>query len=235
MPRRPRDYLPGVPAHVIQRGNNRTPCFFTPEDYRFYKECLGEACRRHGVELYAYVLMTNHTHLLMAPTGGDGISRVMQSLGRRYVQHVNRIHARTGTLWEGRHRASLVEAEAYLLACYRYIELNPVRAGMVEHPAEYRWSSYRSHACGEPDDLLSPHPLYLALGGDGDRHQHYRALFPSGVPPAELEAIRLATRFSVPLGNDRFRRHVETSLGRPTGHAGRGRPRHPKGSGAGKR
>ena len=129
-------YLAGVPAHVIQRGNNRDACFFHEDDYRFYRQCLAEACRRYGVDLHAYVLMTNHTHLLMTPACPEGISRVMQSLGRRFVQYMNKTYRRTGTLWESRHKASLVDAERYLLACYRYIELNPVRAGMVEHPAD---------------------------------------------------------------------------------------------------
>ncbi len=153
MPRKPRMYLPGVPCHVIQRGNNQQACFFTEQGYHFYLECLTDACHRYGVSVAAYVLMTNHVHLLMTPEEKDGISRVMQSLGRRYVQYVNKACRRSGTLWEGRHKASLIDAEDYLLRCYRYIEFNPVAAGMVEHPADYPWSSYRHNAPTLVSDL----------------------------------------------------------------------------------
>ena len=143
MPRKQRPYLPGVPCHIISRGNNREACFYSDDDYLFYLECLADACKRYQVALHSYVLMTNHVHLLMTPATGTGLSQVMQSVGRRYVQYVNINYKRSGTLWEGRHKASLVDAKYYLLACYRYIELNPVRANMVAHPADYRWSSYR--------------------------------------------------------------------------------------------
>jgi len=128
MPRKPRMYIGGLPCHVIQRGNNRDACFYSDQDYQFYLYQLGEVCRRYSVQLHAYVLMTNHSHLLMTPKDEWGISRVMQSLGRCYVQYINKTYRRTGTLWEGRHKSSLVDADRYLLACYRYIELNPVRA-----------------------------------------------------------------------------------------------------------
>ena len=134
-------YLPGVPSHVVQRGNDRQACFFEQENHLFYLDCLGQACRRYEVVLHAYVLMTNHVHLLMTPVTELGISRVMQLVGNRYVQYINKSYRRTGTLWEGRHKASLIDAERYLLTCYRYIELNPVRAGMVMHPGDYAWSS----------------------------------------------------------------------------------------------
>ncbi|WP_208738801.1 transposase [Phytopseudomonas daroniae] len=155
MPRKQRMYLPGVPAHVVQRGNNRSACFFHDEDYQFYLTVLGDALKRYRVQLHAYVLMTNHVHLLMTPESETGISRVMQHLGRMYVLYVNRIYRRSGTLWEGRHKASLINADEYLLTCYRYIEMNPVRAGMVEAPEEYRWSSYRWHGWGKADSLIS--------------------------------------------------------------------------------
>ncbi|MGI0034916.1 MAG: transposase [Nitrososphaera sp.] len=141
MPRKPRMYLAGQPCHVVQRGNNRCATFFDDVDYRHYVGCLKEATGCYRVSLHAYVLITNHVHLLMTPSDEFGVSRVMQSLGRRYVQYINHQFRRTGTLWEGRHKASLVQAEHYLLTCYRYIELNPVRAGMVSHPGEYRWST----------------------------------------------------------------------------------------------
>ena len=142
MPRKQRMYLPGVPAHVVQRGNNRDACFFHEDDYRYYLAVLADELKRYRVSLHAYVLMTNHVHLLMTPTDETGISRVMQHVGRTYVLYINRTYRRTGTLWEGRHKASLVNAAEYLLSCYRDIELNPVRAGMVETPEAYPWSSY---------------------------------------------------------------------------------------------
>lgn len=218
MPRKPRMYLAGVPAHVIQRGNNRNACFFHEDDNRFFLQCLGNACERNRVALHAYVLMTNHTHLLMTPERADGISRVMQSVGRRYVQYINKTYRRTGTLWESRHKASLVDAENYLLACYRYIELNPVRAGMVAHPGEYRWSSYRAHAYGESSPMLTAHPVFRALATNPEqRADAYRELFHVDLDAKLLHEIRQSSTFSTPLGNDRFRKQVEWVLARAKG------------------
>jgi len=163
MPRKPRMYLAGVPCHVVQRGNNRDACFFTDDDYRFYLDVLADACRRYRVDVHAYVLMTNHVHLLLTPRAVDGVSRVMQSLGRRYVQYVNRTYRRCGTLWESRYKASLVDADRYLMALYRYIELNPVAAGMQSHPGDYPWSSFRCNAWGRLNHLICPHSLFLGL------------------------------------------------------------------------
>jgi len=148
MARHPRFILPGQPQHVIQRGNNRDVIFVADEDYQFYREKLAEACERFDCDLHAYVLMTNHVHLLMTPNTEDGIGKVMQSVGRYYVQYFNYQYRRTGTLWEGRYKATLLDSESYLLTCYRYIELNPVRAAMIEHPSQYRWSSYHFNARG---------------------------------------------------------------------------------------
>ena len=190
-----------------------------------YLDCLRDACRRYHVAAHAYVLMTNHVHLLMTPSDGDGISRVMQSVGRRYVQYINFEYRRSGTLWEGRHKASLVDAENYLLTCMRYIELNPVRANMISHPADYRWSSYRANAQGEHSPLLEPHPVYRALGSEiNQRHYYYRCLFEHQLDNKDLHAIRKAIQFSTPLGNDRFKQQIEAALGRSTGFAKRGRP-----------
>ena len=157
MPRRARLVPPGVPLHLIQRGNNRQVCFLAEDDCRFYLDWLTHYARKLDVAIHAWVLMTNHVHLLVSPADPAGPGAVMQALGQRYVQHFNRAWARSGTLWEGRFRSCPVDAEAYLLACQRYIELNPVRAGMVGHPAEYRWSSFRANALGElaaADDLV---------------------------------------------------------------------------------
>lgn len=225
MPRKQRMYLPGVPAHVVQRGNNRDACFFHEDDYRFYLAMLAEGLKRYRVALHAYVLMTNHVHLLMTPADETGISRVMQHVGRMYVLYINRTYRRTGTLWEGRHKASLVNAVEYLLSCYRYIELNPVRAGMVTAPEEYPWSSYRWHGWGEADALVADHSLYQQLGRDDASRQHaYRQLFLGHLPSPTLHVMREALTHNYPLGNERFRNSVERQLGRVVGQCSRGRP-----------
>ncbi|WP_250655566.1 transposase [Alkalimarinus coralli] len=226
MPRKPRMYMAGVPCHVIQRGNNREASFFTDDDYSFYLECLKDACTRYRVNCHAYVLMTNHTHLLLSPESEEGISKVMQSLGRRYVQYVNRQYKRCGTLWESRHKASLVDAENYLLSCYRYIELNPVMANMVGHPGDYRWSSYRANAQGENNSLVTGHAIYSGLGSDKEGRLHnYRELFNTVLSKELVHDIRKAANFSMPLGNNRFKDQIEKTLGRSIGYADRGRPR----------
>ncbi len=219
-------YMAGVPCHVIQRGNNREASFFTDDDYSFYLECLKDACTRYRVNCHAYVLMTNHTHLLLSPESEEGISKVMQSLGRRYVQYVNRQYKRCGTLWESRHKASLVDAENYLLSCYRYIELNPVMANMVGHPGDYRWSSYRANAQGENNSLVTGHAIYSGLGSDKEGRLHnYRELFNTVLSKELVHDIRKAANFSMPLGNNRFKDQIEKTLGRSIGYADRGRPR----------
>ena len=225
MPRKLRMYLPDVPCHVIQRGHNRSACFFCDDDYRYYSGCLDDARQKYNVAVHAYVLMTNHVHLLMTPSDSIGISKVMQSLGRRYVQYINKTYKRSGTLWEDRHKASLINKEAYLLTCYKYIELNPVRAGMVEHPGDYPWSSYRYNAYGEYNRLLSAHELYLQLDRDRAlREANYRELFSIDVGKEQLHAIRTAANFSMPLGNDRFKAGIEATLKRKIGYAKRGKP-----------
>lgn len=226
MPRKQRMYMPGIPAHVVQRGNNREPCFFAEADYRFYLDALGDALERHEVELHAYVLMTNHVHLLMTPLRADGISRVIQHVGRHFVRHINETYARTGTLWEGRHKASLIDAEDYLLSCYRYIELNPVRAGMVEVPEEYIWSSYRWHAWGREDPLISDHRIYREIAPDSvSRQKAYRALFQEHVAAKDMGVMREALAANYPVGNDCFRERIMRELGRSIGQEKRGRPK----------
>jgi len=155
MARKPRFNVIGVPQHVIQRGNNREPCFFAEEDYRYYVECLEESAKKFGCLIHGYVLMTNHVHLLVTPQVDYGVSQMMQSVGRKYVRYINYQYRRTGTLWEGRYKASLVDSENYLLTCMRYIELNPVRAGMIELPGEYRWSSYSTNGYGKEDACIT--------------------------------------------------------------------------------
>jgi putative transposase len=215
MARLARFVLPGHPQHVIVRGNNRAPIFNADGDYRFYLDKLQDAARKHQCDIHAYVLMTNHVHLLVTPRTEGGISKMIQMLGRYYVQYFNYTYRRSGTLWEGRYKASLVDSEAYALTCYRYIELNPVRAAMVGHPAEYPWSSYRGNALGENDALLAPHPLFLALGGSADgRQAAYRALFEAHFDEKTLEEVRASINKAWVLGSEHFREKIATQLNR---------------------
>ncbi|TCS72639.1 putative transposase [Sulfuritortus calidifontis] len=227
MPRRPRIKLAGLPQHIVQRGINREPCFFAEEDCHSYLHWLEKAAADWHCAIHAYVLMTNHVHLLVTPETETGTAKLMQAIGRRYVQYINRSYKRTGSLWEGRYKSSLVQEDAYLLTCMRYIELNPVRADMVQDPGQYRWSSYRHNGLGQADRRITPHPLYLALDQDGPgRHIAYRALFRSQLDDEALADIRLALSQGRPLGSDRFSdkvcaavgiRRMQSKPGRPTG------------------
>lgn len=226
MPRRSRIHLDGVPLHIVQRGHNREPCFFAEDDYSSYLHWLGEALRKSECVLHAYVLMTNHVHLLVTPKKAEAVPNLIISLGRRYVQYINRSYGRTGTLWDSRYKSSLVQAETYLLACQRYIELNPVRAGMVDDPAYYRWTSYRANALGQPDARLTAHPLYRALGrNDKERQAAYRALFRSHLNRAAIDDIRLALNQGQPVGNARFYAKIAQMTGIRREAKPRGRPR----------
>ncbi len=165
MPRRPRLFLPDQPQHVVVRGHNRDPILARHEDFRFLYQCLRDAAGRHAMAIHAWVFMHNHIHLLVTPRDEDSLPATMQSLGRRYAQYFNRTYHRSGSLWEGRYKASLVDTERYLLACYRYIELNPVRAGIARQPEDYPYSSYHANALGKPDGLVAPHQVYCDLVG----------------------------------------------------------------------
>jgi putative transposase len=228
MPRKPRFFVPDVPVHVIQRGNNRQAVFFHDNDYRVYLDRLAEAATAHGCAIHAYVLMTNHVHLLVTPVERRSVSDTLQALGRRFVPYINRRYRRTGTLWEGRYKANPVQEEAYLLTCYRYIELNPVRAAMVYDPADYPWSSYRANALGEDNRLLRPHSIYSALGtDDAARQAAYRRLFAIGIDAEHLKCVRACLQTGTPLGNDRFRDQIEQALDVRVGYSTRGRPKRP--------
>lgn len=205
MPRMKRLDLPGVAQHVIQRGNDRQACFFRELDYIRYMQDLREAALKFGCQIHAYVLMTNHVHLLMTPSVPGAVAKAMQAVGRRYVRYVNASICRTGTLWEGRYKASLVDSERYVLACYRYIELNPVRAGMVASPDEYRWSSFAANTGKAPDPLVTPHSVYRQIARDSEqRYKSYRALFAEAISPEELAEIRLYVQRQRALGSSRF-------------------------------
>ena len=225
MPRRARLNLVEVPQHIIQRGNNRQATFFADKDYRFYLYCLYDAMRKYDCLIYAYVLMTNHVHLLASARQPYALSRMMQHIGRRFVQYINHVYRRSGTLWEGRFKASLVDTESYFLRCCRYIECNPVRAGMVVNPADYQWSSYRAHAQDIPDKLISRHEQYERLGKtDGERQLAYRDLFRTELDMSEIGEIRYTVNRGWPLGGDRFKDEIECALKRAARTPKRGSP-----------
>ena len=210
MARQARYTIPGIPQHVIQRGNNRKPCFFEENDYFRYWQYLKEAANTNDAIVHAYVFMTNHVHLLVTPQHEHSISFMMQDLGRKYVRYVNKTQNRTGTLWEGRYKSGLVDSEAYLYKCMRYIELNPVRACMVDHPAEYRWSSYACNALGKPDTLVQPHALYTELGEENEQRQSaYRELFCEHLEADQIADIRNSLNQQLVLGCDEFKDRIE--------------------------
>jgi putative transposase len=213
-----------VAQHLIQRGNNRQICFGDETDFATYANWLREAADRWSVAIHAWVFMTNHVHLLATPASTDGVSGMMQDLGRRYVRHFNDRWGRSGTLWEGRFKSCLVQDREYLLQCYRYIELNPVRAGMVQDPAEYSWSSYRTNALGVDSSLRTPHPEYLALGDGPSRLSNYRALFATHVEDELIGEIRRATEQGQALGDARFIDEMERVTGRCLRPGRMGRP-----------
>jgi putative transposase len=213
---------------VIQRGNNRGPCFVDDQDREHYLAALLHASQRARCAIHAYVLMSNHTHLLVTAADAFAPARMMQSLGRKYVRYFNERHGRTGTLWEGRFRSGLIDSERYLLQCSRYIELNPVRAGMVADPASYRWSSFRSNAAGETDMLVRRHAVYLALGqSPASRRDAYRALFDTPLEWTLLDAIRRTANRGVVLGVDERSSSPAPKLDRQTPRVTRTRSTEP--------
>ncbi|PVV17366.1 MAG: transposase [gamma proteobacterium symbiont of Ctena orbiculata] len=226
MPRRPRIVLPNVPLHIIQRGNNRQACFYARQDYHVYLEWLGKYAVETGCTVHAYVLMTNHVHLLLTPENSESVGHMMKKLGQRYVQYVNRTYRRSGTLWEGRYRSCLIQSEIYLYTCHRYIELNPVRAKLVDHPADYPWSSYQANGHGVSNGILKPHPLYEALGRDmAERQIAYRELYRHELGPDVIDEIRKSTNGNFVLGDRRFAEQIEAKLGRRATPGRSGRPK----------
>jgi len=226
MPRPNRICIPHHPHHVVQRGNNRQRTFRSWRDHCLYLELLEDVAFEFHIEVHAYVLMPNHVHLLLTPAEKDGLSLTMQSIGRSYVRYFNSAHGRTGTLWEGRFKASVVDSSRYCLACYRYIELNPVRAGLCRAPADYRWSSYRGNALGRPDSLLSEHEEFRRLGDDiEDRRIRYRNLVRQGLDDSVLEQFRYGSRKGLPVGTRSFVSRLEEKLQTKLGDGQVGRPR----------
>ncbi|HEX7382163.1 MAG TPA: transposase [Nevskiaceae bacterium] len=232
MARRPRLSIPGYPHHVIQRGNNGQPVFKDDDDRARLLELWAEYSRQEHVAIHAYVLMDNHIHLLATPTTADGLSRLMQAVGRRYVQYYNRRHERSGTLWEGRFRSSVVQSDRYLLACMVYIDLNPVRAGMVAKPADYWWSSHRHYVGQVADRLVTPHPLYWALANTPfARDQAYVALVAAGLSSAQTAALSESAMHNRTTGDSAFIDELEKLTGRRVRPGAAGRPRKREGNG----
>jgi putative transposase len=190
MARSPRITIPAYPHRIIQRGNNRAATFFAEDDYRFFLECLRRAKIKCRCRIYAYVLMTNHFHLLVDAADIGDLGPFMQSVGRRYVRYINKTYDRSGTLWEGRFKSAAVSRDEYLMACSRHIELNPFRAGLVEHSKDYRWSSYQRRGLGIPDRLLDEDPWYTGLGTtEQERQQECRQWIDSHVDQKEWNKI----------------------------------------------
>ena len=225
MARLPRLTLPGYPHHIIQRGNNRQPIFASTADYLMLLDLLDENAKKFGVALHAYVLMSNHFHLLATPQTADGLPQMMQAVGRRYVRYFNDSQQRSGTLWEGRYRSTLIQAERYLLACMAYIDLNPVRAGLVAHPRDYPWSSYGHYSGQRMDKRITPHPLVWALGNTPfAREAAYADLVQAGISLVQQTALTDSALSGWALGEPDFvaelqkrteRRVAKSSAGRP--------------------
>ncbi len=226
MARQPRFDLPGIAQHIVQRGVDRQPCFAQKTDYQRYLQEFREAANHHDCAIHAYVLMTNHVHLLVTPAEVGGVSRMMQAIGRRYVGSFNSHYRRTGTLWEGRFKAAIVGSDAYVLTCYRYIEMNPVRAHMVETPAGYPWSSHGHNALEQHDPKIKAHPAYLLLGENSEtRKAAYRALFANALDETEVTDLRLHTQQQRIWASDKFRRQIAALTGRIVDVRPRGRPK----------
>ncbi len=225
MPRKQRFYIPGVPAHVMQRGHNREPIFFTENDYREYLKFLKRTSERYECQIHSYVLMTNHVHLLLTPSTDKSISLLFQSLGRLYVTYINKTYQRSGTLWEGRHKGHIIETSNYFLTCMQYIELNPVRAGMVSHPADYPWSSYLANGEGLSNIILISHKEYLSLAKDqSERQKIYRSLLESKMNIQLLTDFRESIQSGTALGSNVFIEEIEKTLKRKVGYKRPGRP-----------
>ncbi len=226
MPRKPRFFLPNVPVHMMIRGNNQQAVFADADDFFAYKSWLREASESLDCHIHAYVLMSNHIHLLVSANQTSHLSKLSQAVGRRYVPYFNHKYGKSGTLWEGRFKATSIDSENYLMACYRYIELNPVRALMVTDSQYYEWSSYHANALGKKDTLVTPHALYNRLGKNkASRVMAYKALVSAGIEDELIEKIQQCTQAGVPLGTDEFVDQIESLLKVKVGYSKRGRPR----------
>jgi putative transposase len=226
MARRPRLFVADLPHHITQRGNNRSPIFFSDDDYSFFLEVLQEAKLKHSCLIYSYCLMGNHFHLLVEPKEKENISLLMKFLGAKYVRYVNKIYNRTGTLWEGRFKSSLIDKELYFLACLHYIEMNPVRAGITNSPELYRWSSYRFRAFGEKSSILDLDAWYNSLGVNSQKRQvRYQQFFQNATSDSSWRLIREMTNKCGLLGSSSFKERIETMIDKEIIIRPAGRPR----------
>ena len=215
----------GIPVHILHRGNNRQACFNNNGDYSAFLWWLREYSEKFMVEIHTWALMENHYHLLCTPQVEDGLSCMVQALGRQYVRYFNRLNQRTGTLWEGRYRSCLVQPDSYLLEVYRYIELNPVRAALASNPAEFNWSSYQINASGKPSALCKPHTEYLKLGETRvECANNYKLTCESGLDEKRLEEIRKSINKGLAFGDEEFKIEVEELTGRRQRALKSGRP-----------
>ncbi|MDP7621166.1 MAG: transposase [SAR324 cluster bacterium] len=215
----------GIPVHLLHRGNNRQACFKNNGDYSAFLWWLREYSEKFMVEIHTWALMENHYHLLCTPQIEDGLSRMVQALGRQYVRYFNRLNQRTGTLWEGRYRSCLVQPDSYLLEVYRYIELNPVRAALASNPVEFNWSSYQINASGKPSALCKPHAEYLKLGETrAECAENYKLKCESGLDEKRLEEIRKSINKGLAFGDEEFKIEVEELTGRRQRALKSGRP-----------
>ena len=229
MPRKPRFFLPNVPVHMMIRGNSQQAIFAEEEDYFAYRSWLREASELYDCKIHAYVLMTNHVHILLSADDTRNISKLSQSVGRKYVPYFNHKYGKSGALWEGRFKASSVDSEFYLLACYRYIEMNPVRANMVKDASDYAWSSYHRNANGDTDMTITPHSVYLRLGITKDNRQRaYKALFEKTLSDELVSEIHQTNQTGTPLGSEKFKNQIEELLNVKVGYTKRGRPARSK-------
>ena len=225
MARLPRLTLPGYPHHVIQRGNNRQAIFAKTADYQRLLDLLDDNARQFEVAIHAYVLMSNHFHLLVTPQSSDGLPQMMQAVGRRYVRYFNDSQQRSGTLWEGRYRSTLIQTDRYLLACMAYIDLNPVRAGLVAQAADYPWTSHGHYISRQMDKMVTPHPLVWALGNTPfAREAAYAELVQAGINPVQQSALTQATLSGWALGEPDFVADLQKRTQRRVAKGQAGRP-----------
>lgn len=226
MARLPRYTIINQSQHIIQQGRDWQQVFFEEQDYQYFRDCLDAAAYNYGLKVHAYVLMPDHVHILATPGDTDSVSRSIQSVGRNYVQYYNECYSGHGSIWEGRYRATVLDEKKYLLTCSRHIELNPVHAGLVKHPRDYRWSSYAHNAQGKPDELITAHREYRRLGNsDKERVDTYRDLFKQKISEETDDLITDATFKGWALGDDKFARKIEKISGRRATQLPKGRPK----------
>ena len=225
MARLPRLTLAGYPHHIILRGNNRQAIFMDMADFQRMLALLQTHAIEQGVQVHAYVLMSNHLHLLLTPLQNESLPKMMQAVGRTYVLYFNKRHGRSGTLWEGRYRSALIQTERYFLACMAYIDLNPVRAGMVAQAADYPWSSHGHYIGRQNEAWLTPHPMYWEMGNTPfAREAAYAAMIQAGVNQEQQQALTSSALSGWALGEKSFVQGLQKQTSRRVNRAKAGRP-----------